>query len=763
MNVRFFRFLPPLLLTVLLWTCATPPTPVVPPASLPAAPGKPAAIDDDHRSVTREEFRKSPWESLPVAVSWKAEPAGVSVTLADGRLVRLTFAAPAVVRWWVPAAPGEEPLSPGAQYPVAGVTVKTKEVEGVVFLDTPGLGVRLNLADLSWVLVRGDKTVLKTSAGPRRAGRRLVQAFDAKDAVRWWGPGLGASAEAKFWVDNQHNAEGTGPFAAPSLVGGGGTLPVVLALDNSYQTYTRVATDEVSLGALNGGLDLLVAAAPQAGAAVEALTGILGRPAVPPLWAHGTALTLPSSETGAFLRKAKVSVQVASDGSPTERVRFQTLVPAVDGGLLPDLTVPQTRADWLAKRGLADLPAGAGISLPPVPGRQDWNARFDDGGLGSLLARMNNRLADLEVQAVAEAWRARNPGLRPLLLAGSGTWGTVRQALPEMRVIAGSDAEVLKQVLVFGAVGLSTPAVRLDLSPLAQPETRAAGFQSLLSWLLIPVLTLDWGADPAGFWAALPAADRARLKGILDRRSQLKPFLAQVARQAASTGRPAWQPLWFAAPTDTQALARDDEFLVGDSLLAAPVGGEEKERSVYLPGPGVWFDFWTGEEFGGGRAYDLEAVPDRPLLFVRGGALIPVREAEVFDDKDVYNPLTIHVFPGGRGATSYYLDDGKTTAWKGGVYWETRLTYGFSQKEMSLDHELLNSTGVLRPDPYLLYRVHNVYKPRQVKIDGKLVPLFGDSWGITDTDRSAAWYEADHTLLIKTFRPEKDQSIVMVF
>lgn len=763
MNLRLFLLLVP----VLVWTCTTPapapPTPSTPAIPVPEIPAKPSVPDDDHRAVTREEFHKSPWEILPTVASWKAESTGVSLELADGRVLRLDFVAPAVVRWWVPAAPGEMPLSPGAVYPASGATVKVKELDGTLVLDTPGLGVRLRLADLSWVLIRGDKTVLKTVAGPRRAGRRLVQAFDARDSVRWWGPGLDPSAGAKFWIDNQTNADGTGPFAVPSLVGGGGNLPVVLALDNSYQTYTRVTADEVSLGALNGGLDLLVAAAPQAVAAVEALTSITGRPSVVPLWAHGTALALPASESGAFLRKAKLSIQVASDASPTARTRFQALAPFAAGGALPDLTVPQTRDDWLTKRGLSELLPGAGISLPAVPGRQDWNARFDDGGLGSLLARMNNRLADLEVRAVAEAWRARNPGLRPLILAGSGTWGTVRQALPEVRATAGADAAVLTQVLVGGAVGLSTPAVHLDLTPLAHPETKAAAFQSLMAWLLIPVLTLDWGSDPAGFWSALPDTDRVRLKGLLDRRSQLKPLLGQVARNAALTGRPAWQPLWFAAPTDAQALARDDQFLVGDSLLVAPVTGGERERAVYLPGPGVWFDFWTGEEFGGGRSYDVEARPDRPLWFVRGGALIPVRESEVFDDKDVYNPLTIHVFPGGRGVASYYLDDGKSTAWKGGVYWETRLTYGFSQKEMTLDHEMLNSTGLLRPDPYLLYRVHNVYKPRQVKIDGKPVPLFGDSWGITDTDRSAAWYEADHTLLIKTFRPEKDQNIVMVF
>jgi len=755
------------LLPFLVWACTTPP--VSPPRPLEKAL-QPSAIlsptegpDDDHKSVSRDEFRQSLWKPLPASVSWKPEPTGISVTLSDTRVLRLSFVTPSVLRWWVPAGPGDQPLSPGARYPAPpSLTVITKEVEGVVFLDTPGLGARLRLSDLSLTLVRGDRTILRTLKGPQSAGRRLVQAFEVQDAARWFGPSLARAAAVKNWVDLSPNADETGPFALPALFGAGGGLPFGVVLDNSYQTYTRITDQEVSLGALNGGLDLLVAAAPQASSVVEALSGLTGRPALPPLWAHGTALVLPDSDPGTFVRRAKLAIQTSVGSTAVPRPRFQTLTQVSPVATpLPDLTLPATRSLWTKTRGIAELLPGSGISLPAVPGRRDWNARFDDGGKGSPLARMNNQLPGLEAQAVSEAWRALNPGLRPFVLAGSGSWGTIRQALPEIRVVAGRD-EVLPQVLVLGMAGLGTPAVHLDLTPLADPATRSAAFQSLLVWMLAPVLTLDWGPDPSAFWLGLPEPDRQRLKAILDRRAQFKPLFAQTARQASNTGRSAWQPLWFMAPSDVQALARDDEFLLGDGLLAAPVTGGATSRSVYLPGPGVWFDFWSGEEFGGGRAYDLEARPDRPLLFARGGAIVPLREPETFDDKDVYNPLTVHVFPGGRGVGAYYLDDGKTLASQS-AYWETKLLYDFAQKDMTLEHQAVNTTGLLKPDPYLLYRIHNVFRPKQVRIDGKPIPLYGDSWGITDTDRSAAWYESDHTLLLKTFRPEREQTIVMSF
>ncbi len=121
------------------------------------------------------------------------------------------------------------------------------------------------------------------------------------------------------------------------------------------------------------------------------------------------------------------------------------------------------------------------------------------------------------------------------------------------------------------------------------------------------------------------------------------------------------------------------------------------------------------------------------------------------------------MFPGGRGEGTYWFDDGLTLGWKKGTYFETKISFDFSQRGMELDQEVVNTATGLQPDPYVLYRLHDVYRPQQIRIDGRPIPLYGDSWGITDSDRSAAWYESDHTLLIKTFRPDRAQTIQMSF
>lgn len=711
---------------LVLWQCTTPPRPAAPP---PVS----TAPDDDHKAVSAAEFRGSRWTELPRATGWKEREGGVAITLTDGREVRLTFAAPGILRWQVPAAAGGTVAPAWARYEGVPVpAVKVTESAGVLTVASPSLSAEFRLADLSWTLKRGGKTLLTTAGGPRDAGRRLAQEILRDEGVPWSGPGLSAEvAEVRHWIGDPGSA---GPFAVPSL-GAPGPVAIQILLDTSYQSYTWVDAARIGLGALNGGLDLLISASPRPAAVVEGLTALTGRPDLPPFWAQGTALVLPAGEPGTFVRRAGLSIEVtAGPETPRAEGRF----------------VPQSAG-----------PTGLDLARN---GRVDWTTTFDDGGRPALLAQMLPRLPALEAQALGEAKRAAQPLLRPLVLAASGGPGLVRWALPEFSVGPGTDDQALRrQALLLGLAGLGTPAGRLDLSALSDPVARPALLNRLAGWLLVPVLTLDWGPEPAAVWAALPEADRKTVKALLDRRSQLKPYLAQLARAATASGRPAWAPLWWAAPEDPQAQEAFDEFLFGDALLAAPASAAGADRKVYLPGPGVWFDYWSGQEFGGGRSYTVGTRVDRPVLFARGGAFLPVREPEVFDEKDIYNPLTVHVFPGGRGEGTYWVDDGTTVSWKAGAFQEVRLTYDFSQKEMSIEHQALNPSARVKADPYLLYRVHNVFRPRQVRIGGKAIPLFGDSWGITDTDRSAAWYESDHTLLIKTFRPERDQKIEISF
>jgi len=71
---------------------------------------------------------------------------------------------------------------------------------------------------------------------------------------------------------------------------------------------------------------------------------------------------------------------------------------------------------------------------------------------------------------------------------------------------------------------------------------------------------------------------------MLQLREQYADIIVHLAREATRTGFPIVRPLWWLAPTDAVAQVVDDEFLLGDCLLVAPVivcGATS--RQVYLP------------------------------------------------------------------------------------------------------------------------------------------------------------------------------------
>ena len=81
--------------------------------------------------------------------------------------------------------------------------------------------------------------------------------------------------------------------------------------------------------------------------------------------------------------------------------------------------------------------------------------------------------------------------------------------------------------------------------------------------------------------------------------NELLPYIRETARRCAEEYRPMLRPLVYYWPEDTRAADCGDEFLLGESLLAAPLMEENADRrSVYLP-RGRWRDCKSGAEFEG--------------------------------------------------------------------------------------------------------------------------------------------------------------------
>jgi len=73
----------------------------------------------------------------------------------------------------------------------------------------------------------------------------------------------------------------------------------------------------------------------------------------------------------------------------------------------------------------------------------------------------------------------------------------------------------------------------------------------------------------------------------------------EIAKEATKNGEPIIRPIFWLDPADEQALVCDDEFLLGNDILVAPVvSPNQRSRDIYFP-QGTWRDHWTKESFTG--------------------------------------------------------------------------------------------------------------------------------------------------------------------
>ncbi|XP_014164735.1 SITS-binding protein-like [Geospiza fortis] len=80
------------------------------------------------------------------------------------------------------------------------------------------------------------------------------------------------------------------------------------------------------------------------------------------------------------------------------------------------------------------------------------------------------------------------------------------------------------------------------------------------------------------------------------------PLLLKYSEEWQSLGYPIFRPAWWLSPTDPVAFTIEDEFLIGDEVLVAPITEKGQTwRDIYLPGEGhLWLDTNTARVFDGG-------------------------------------------------------------------------------------------------------------------------------------------------------------------
>lgn len=156
-------------------------------------------------------------------------------------------------------------------------------------------------------------------------------------------------------------------------------------------------------------------------------------------------------------------------------------------------------------------------------------------------------------------------------------------------------------------------------------------------------------------------------------RYSLLPYFYDLCRVCSQTGLPVIRPLVLHYENDRNVRNLNDEFMVGEQLLAAPVVEQgASKRMVYLP-EGIWYDYWTHKEYPGKEYYLVDAPLDTCPLFVKAGSILPKAPAQMYVG-ELENPeLILELYPG-DGSYVHYQDNGEDFSYENGSYNEYLFT-----------------------------------------------------------------------------------------
>jgi alpha-D-xyloside xylohydrolase len=122
----------------------------------------------------------------------------------------------------------------------------------------------------------------------------------------------------------------------------------------------------------------------------------------------------------------------------------------------------------------------------------------------------------------------------------------------------------------------------------------------------------------------------------------LMPYLYRAALQAHEHGTPMLRAMMLEFPNDPACDYLDLQYMLGDSLLVAPVFSHDGSVNYYVP-DGKWTNLLTGKLIEGPRwvreKYDFMSLP----LLVRPNSVIPIGEHTDRPDYDYSDGVTLHL------------------------------------------------------------------------------------------------------------------------
>ena len=186
------------------------------------------------------------------------------------------------------------------------------------------------------------------------------------------------------------------------------------------------------------------------------------------------------------------------------------------------------------------------------------------------------------------------------------------------------------------------------------------------------------------------------LQKFVKLKCSLMPYLYHQAVLSHQNGTPMMRPMFVEFPHDRACEPLDKQYMLGDSLLVAPIFRESGEVEYYLPA-GKWYNLLTGETLTGGtwkkETHDYFSMP----LLVRPNSLLAIGACDTKPDYNYADGVTFCISPMEDGATAETAVtdlDGETVLTAKAVRTGDNITLTVEGKSSNWQYKLLGDEKV---------------------------------------------------------------------
>ena len=293
--------------------------------------------------------------------------------------------------------------------------------------------------------------------------------------------------------------------------------------------------------------------------------------------------------------------------------------------------------------------------------------------------QVHNLYGGSMTRAAGEAFADLRPGQRTLLYSRSSFIGSHRYGGIWLGDNNSSWAQLLANIQMMPSVQMCGFLYSgADLCGFSSDTTPDLALRWLEFGLLTPLMRNHSAVGTRmqeyyRFPEVLPA-----VRNMIRLRYALLPYLYSEFMKAALENTSYFRPLAFDYPDDPDAREVEDQLLLGEGLMAAPVYVQNAHgRHVYLPEPMKLLrlravDDYDEEILPAGHHY-IRCALDEVLLFLRPGHIIPVAQPANSTSELDDASLTLWSFlPDGESAEyRMYRDDGVSTEYETKEHWKT--------------------------------------------------------------------------------------------